>query len=565
MERKSLDRIDDLQQQLALLEQVTQQPPETMKGLLEETSAQLAVSLHELQVAEEELYAKNEELQAAQQTLETERERYREFFDFAPDGYLVTNAYGIIEEANYAVANLLQIAPKFLVGKPLLVYITLEERRTFLDRLAQLRSQRPREIPGQLWETYLKPRKDPPIPVLLTVAPKYNTRGNLVNLRWLLRDVTAAKQAQESLRVSVAFSRAILNSLEAHIAVIDQTGAIIAVNQGWEQFAQANGDPELTQIGVGVNYLEVCRRAQGEYADLAQAALAGIEAVLDGSQGIFTLEYPCPSPSQSYWFTLYVTPLAGGRGGAVIAHVNITKRKQVEEEKSRLLEQIREQREQLRALSQRLAEVQEAERRQLAMELHDQVGQNLTALDLNLNVMWARLAETPAGTDQIKARLDDSLALIEETATAIRNVMATLHPPLLDDYGLVAALRWYGSHMSARAGFTFNVQEHETEPSRLPGPVENALFRIAQEALNNVAKHAGASKVTITLEKRNGLMRMMVADNGRGFERVSEAETNDRPRWGLMTMAERAEAVGGHCQVNSLPDQGTQVIVELKL
>lgn len=564
MTKKGLDRIEEIQQQVALLEQAVQQSPEAMKELLEESAAQLAVSLHELQVAGEELRANNEELLATQQALAAERERYQEFFDFAPDGYLVTDPHGIIREANYAAANLLQVAPAFLLGKPLLVYIRLEEHPAFLKRLATLRSQQLPEFPGQSWEVQLKPRQAPPRPALLTVAPKYNTRGKLINLRWLLRDVTAEKEAEAAALRAAAFSRAILNSLEAHLAVIDQSGAIVVVNERWEQFAQANGDPKLARTGVGINYLDVCRRVTGEDAPLAQAALAGIEAVLNGSQGIFTLEYPCPSPGESSWFTLYVTPLAGGHG-AVISHVNITARKQVEEEKSRLLEQVSQQREQLRGLSQRLAEVQEAERRHLAAELHDQVGQKLTALDLNLNTIWARLAETPAGTDLVKARLDDSLALVEETASAIRNVMATLRPPVLDDYGLVAALRWYGAQLSARAGFTLSVQEDGAGPSRLPGPVENALFRIAQEALNNVAKHAQAAKVTITLAEKNGLVRMAVADNGRGFELAGVAGTNGQPRWGLMTMAERAEAVGGRCWVTSGPNQGTQVIVEMKL
>ncbi|MBE7556835.1 MAG: PAS domain S-box protein [Anaerolineales bacterium] len=563
MKRKGFDQVEALLERLASLQQSTDESPAALKELLPHAVAELSLILHELQAAEEELSQQNDELQTLHQTLETERERYREFFDFAPDGYLVTDPHGIIKEANYAAANLLQVAPAYLVGKPLLVYIGLDEHPAFLKRLAQLRSQRLPEFPGQTWEVHLKPRQAPFFLTLLTVAPKYNTRGKLVNLRWLLRDMTAAKQAEVALRASEAFNRAILNSLDVHIAVLDKEGIIVAVNEGWERFAKANGDPELLHTGVGVNYLDVCRRASGDL--LAQAALAGIEAVLDGSQGIFTLEYPCPSPSESYWFTLYATPLAYEWGGAVVSHVNITERKQVEEEKSRLLEQIRQQREHLRALSQRLAEVQEAERRQLARELHDQVGQKLTALDLNLNIIWARLAETPAGTDLVKARLDDSLALVEETAVTIRNVMATLRPPVLDDYGLVAALRWYGAQLSARAGFTLSVQEDGTGQSRLPGPVENTLFRIAQEALNNAAKHAQAAKVTITLSEKNGLVRMVVADNGRGFKLASVAETNGQPRWGLMTMAERAEAVGGRCWVNSGPAQGTQVMVEIKL
>jgi signal transduction histidine kinase len=259
---------------------------------------------------------------------------------------------------------------------------------------------------------------------------------------------------------------------------------------------------------------------------------------------------------------MYATALEHGQGGSVISHVNISERKQVEEEMIHLLEEIHRQRAQLRALTRRLGEVQENERKQLAGELHDQVGQKLTALDLNLNIIRARLVELD-GDSLVQARLDDSLALVEQTATTIRDVMSTLRPPMLDDYGLAATLRWYGAQMAERGGFTLTVLD-ETASPHLPSTVENVLFRIAQEALTNVVKHAQASAVTIQLEQDNGAVRMIVADNGRGFERVKLSETHNWSRWGLMTMAERAEAAGGRCRVESHPNQGTQVIVEVR-
>jgi two-component system sensor histidine kinase UhpB len=313
---------------------------------------------------------------------------------------------------------------------------------------------------------------------------------------------------------------------------------------------------------VGENYLAVCRHAVGEDADIARAALAGIQAVLDGSETRFSLEYPCHSSRQQRWFLLHVTPLMNGHSGGVVSHINITERKQTEDEKERLLEAVSAQSQQLRTLSARLAEAEEAERKQLARELHDQVGQNLTAVGLNLSIIREAIYDALPQADAITGRLDDSLALVEEITDRIRDVMANLRPPVLDDYGLVAALDWYGARFSKWADLVVSVQGQEPSP-RLAAAIENALFRIAQEALTNTARHARASRVVVRVEVDNGLVRLVVADDGIGFEPAGPAEFAGRQSWGLLSMSERAEAVGGSCRVISRPNQGTQVIVEV--
>jgi PAS domain S-box-containing protein len=225
-------------------------------------------------------------------------------------------------------------------------------------------------------------------------------------------------------------------------------------------------------------------------------------------------------------------------------------------ENARLYEEVSQQREQLRALGARLAETQEAERQHLARELHDQIGQNLTALGINLNIVRAQMPMAD------HSRLDDTLALVEQTTDRIRNVMAELRPPVLDDYGLVAALHWYADRFASRTGITVVVRGQEPTP-RLDPSLENALFRIAQEALNNVAKHAHAKQVTILMEVLDEAIRMNVADDGIGFDPASSTRADGRHGWGLLSMRERAEAVGGHCSVESAPHQGTRVIVEV--
>ena len=229
-------------------------------------------------------------------------------------------------------------------------------------------------------------------------------------------------------------------------------------------------------------------------------------------------------------------------------------------ENARLFESVRQQRERVSVLAARLAEAEEAERRRLAQELHDQVGQNLTALGINLNIVRTQMPEEAAAP--ARSRLDDSLALVEQMTERIRGVMADLRPPVLDDYGLVAALHWYSTEFASRTGISVTVQGEEPVP-RLAPPVENALFRIAQEALTNVARHAQATRVTVMVAMDDEAVRLLVADDGIGFDPARPTAPDGRPGWGLITMTERAEAVGGRLRVESAPGEGTRITVEV--
>ena len=214
----------------------------------------------------------------------------------------------------------------------------------------------------------------------------------------------------------------------------------------------------------------------------------------------------------------------------------------------------------LQALSRRLVELQESERRQLSRELHDRVGQNLTALKINLDILQAAFASH--GSDEVRARVDDSAALLESTMDAIENVMSELRPPMLDDHGLAAALDWHARNFSRRTGIAVAVRG--SEPTVRPAlQVEIALFRIAQEALNNVAKHARAHRVEIALYHANGECVMSVQDDGIGFDGVQDASDRPKPGLGIVTMRERAQAVGGRFIVQALPGRGTQLTVRV--
>ena len=489
-------------------------------------------------------------------------------------------------------------------------------------------------------------------------------------------DIIDRRPAGEMIQDGNDFSHAVLDSVASHIAVVDRSGVIVAVNEPWRRFAIENSaepDRPARNTGIGVNYLQVCRESHGESSEGTMVAHDGIRSVLDGTLPSFTVEYPCHSPEKQRWFIMSATRLGSGESGAVIAHTDITARRKAEEAlrdseeryrslfatsmdavlltapdgriltandtacrmfcyseaeliaagrggvvdgsdprlaaaleerartgrfhgeltfcrkdgtkfpgeistavfanrlgelrtsmvirdislRKRAEEALRYSREQLQALARRLVEVQETSRRELARELHDRVGQNLTALSLNLNMLPDLLS--PEILPNIGKWLDDSLKLVTETMDHVRDLMAELRPPGLDDFGLVAALRWYGNEFARRTGLAVAVQCPAPFP-RLASEMEISLFRIVQEALTNVGKHARANSVSITVQASPARLVLTITDDGIGFD---AAELDARSGWGLIIMREQALAMGWELHFESGSGKGTTVRVEV--
>ncbi|MBI4294007.1 MAG: PAS domain S-box protein [Betaproteobacteria bacterium] len=233
---------------------------------------------------------------------------------------------------------------------------------------------------------------------------------------------------------------------------------------------------------------------------------------------------------------------------------DITKRKQVEHKARRYASQ-------LQALSRRLVELQDHERRWLAGELHDRIAQNLTALNLNLAAAGCELS--PQSGERVNARLEDCLRLVKETVESAFDLMTELRPAVLDDYGLVATLRWYGEQFARRTGIMVTVKGHDLVP-RLAQAVETALFRIVQEACTNIARFAKARVATITVTTEPQGVRVEVADDGCGFDPDAVAWRGDHHAGGLLIMRERAEIAGGRLQIESAAGRGTRITVEIR-
>lgn len=228
---------------------------------------------------------------------------------------------------------------------------------------------------------------------------------------------------------------------------------------------------------------------------------------------------------------------------------------------ARLLETVSLHRTQLQEFALRLTTAEEDERQRLARELHDEAGQDLTALGINLEI----LKNMPSDAQRlaVAARLHDSQLLVEKITKQTRAIMTDLRPPLLDDYGLGSALRCHGENVSRRTGILVFVEGGDIP--RLSPHKEISLFRVVQEAVLNAVKHARASQIVIRLEIVNDHLHLQVSDNGIGFspqERICREPTTGL---GLIIIRERIEAIGGHLQLESSQGKGTMVFVEVPL
>jgi PAS domain S-box-containing protein len=371
--------------------------------------------------------------------------------------------------------------------------------------------------------------------------------GRPVRVIGVCQDITERKLAEEQVRVSQERFRMMVENVRDYaIYMLDMSGYVTSWNLGAERIEGYRAE-EI----IGKHYSRFFP------PDHAARGDPGMQLQFASIQGRYESEgWRVRKNGSQFWAHVIVTPLLDetgkSRGFSEITH-DITERKRAEED-------LHSYADRLKTTSRRLVEVQEAERRLLARELHDRVGQNLTALGINLSIVASGLP--PGSKPELAGRLEECNSLLQGTVDAMRNVMAELRPHALDDYGLPAALRSLATGFSRRTGIQVAF-EGDAPGTDLPKPVDLAMFRIAQEALNNVAKHSNAQRVEIAIRRTNGRATLSVRDNGIGFdpERI-ERPSPDASGWGLLIMRERAEAVGAQFSLKAGLDTGVQVLVE---
>lgn len=257
-------------------------------------------------------------------------------------------------------------------------------------------------------------------------------------------------------------------------------------------------------------------------------------------------------PGRKQWFASTLDPIRRPGGevtGAVHILRDITDRKRAQRE-------LRASRDALRRLASHLQSARESERAAIAREVHDELGHGLTALKMEIAQVARRLQEPESG---IRASLQSINGLIEEAIATVRRIATELRPGVLDDLGLAAAIEWQAGEFQRRTGIATRVEAGGEEVA-LAGEGSTAVFRIFQEAMTNVARHAGASHVDVSLSRRGRAVVLTVADDGRGF---TPRAARDRTAHGLVGMQERAQMIGGQLRVKSDRGRGTTVTLRI--
>jgi PAS domain S-box-containing protein len=372
------------------------------------------------------------------------------------------------------------------------------------------------------------------------------------------KDITERKETDKALRDSEAKYRRIVDTANEGIWSLDGNFITTFVNR---RMAWMLGYDESEMIGQSVHWFMF----EEDLADLR-------EKMRDRRTGIsdrYERRYR-HIDGRSVWVILSVTPLIddkdGSFKGSFAMVTDISDRKQMEEEllKSRheLELRVRERtaelervNSQLRSIPAKLIAVQEDERKRIAGELHDSVGQTLAALKYAIETVLVK----KDGGDLVGAfnLLERFVPTLQRSIDETRGIYMGLRPPMLDSLGLLATLEWFcrefqSLHSSYRLKFETKIKEEE-----IPDTIKVIIFRIAQEALNNAAKHSRAKRVNLSLAKSRSSIELTVKDDGEGFELDSVLSHNDLKSLGLTGMKDRAKQGGGIFSIESTPGKGT--------
>ncbi|MFQ5770590.1 MAG: PAS domain S-box protein, partial [bacterium] len=403
-------------------------------------------------------------------------------------------------------------------------------------------------------------------------VPLKNLEGNIVGVMGCYEDITERKQADEALRRSEERYRNIFQTAPVSIWEEDLSQVKAAIDevqtQGVTDFRKyLNEHPDFVQQCIQkIQILDVNYATLKIYeAKSKEELMKSLDKVfVPESFQIFKEELIAIAEGKTYFESEAITQTLKGKrlnillalifpadnvkfSNLLVSIMDITERKLAEEA-------LRVSRERLQTLSHRLLEVQETERRTIARELHDEIGQTLTAVKINLQAI-------PRQTDPISVQkqIDESVSLIERALQQTRNLSLDLRPSLLDDLGLVPALRWYLDRHARRTGVVA-IFAADKLTTRLQPELEIACFRIVQEALTNAAKYARAKQIWVELHKINQELQVVVRDNGIGFDVNAARESAAKgTSLGILGMEERVLLVAGKLEIKSSPGKGTEV------
>lgn len=467
---------------------------------------------------------------------EQDRAQLAAIVDSSSDAIISRGMDGAIVSWNQAAERMFGWTAAEAIGRPAQIMTPAD----YLGKFASVIERVKRGETTAPFETIRVRKNGARFDAQVSLSAVKDNSGQVVAIATIVRDITERREKEAIAQKEKQFSDAMIESMPGIVYFYTEQGRFLRWNQN---FARVSGySPEEIARMHPLDFFAGTDKflVEKKIREVFERGESSVEAAFLSKGG----------SAVAHFFT-GKRVIFEGSVCLVGMGVDIHARKLAEAK-------LRDYAAQMRHLSWRLSEVEERERRDIHRELHDRVGANLAALKIDLGLINNMIAADNRKT--VGDRLQRAQQLTGETIVQIRDVMGNLRPPALDDYGLLAALRNCSQPYSARLGIPVTVDGDDIRP-RLAIAVETALFRIAQEALNNIAKHAQAHHVVITMTATEGSVTLMIADDGVGFD-AGHADPH-HATWGLRTMRERAQAIAAGFRVESSPGSGTRVIVEL--
>jgi PAS domain S-box-containing protein len=462
-------------------------------------------------------------------------QRFRHIFEHSPAMVYLTDVDGVILDMNAAGARMLGYdSPEDLLGikSSLHVYADFHDRERFREIIEQTGSV-------QDFETRFRRRDGTIIDVRITSTIRKNKKGSVEGYEGFVIDVTDRKQAERALQDSEEKYRIVVeNSLSA--IFIHQGGLFRFVNH---RFAEMMGYDKPEDI-VGRPFWDVVHPV--DRAMVKERGLKREKSDFSPSRYIFRR---IKKDDTMIWVDLRATHATYMGQAAVVGNlIDITQSIRAEEE--------------IRQLSRRLIEVSEEEKKRLAADLHDELGQALTSLHFDLEALQTSFGAKP---DAQKKRCQRLIQTVEEMADNVRKTTSYLRPDLLDHLGLVPALEWSIHDFTARRTETEVAFQTLGLKKRLNPKIELALYRLFQECMTNISKHAKATRVEIMLTYSHPRVIFIVRDNGVGQELSKRGTATGKAPGGigLLSMKERVASLGGSIDIGSAPGKGTTIRAEI--
>ncbi len=370
--------------------------------------------------------------------------------------------------------------------------------------------------------------------------PVFDVSGALTEYVGTFIDETEHVQAEEALRGAHNQVEMILDSI---------TDRFFAVDSAW-RYTRFNTHAEEQLVELGKDPATLIGKVLWDEFPEPSAEHAFRRAMRDRVPA--THEHYYAPLSEWVENRIYPSP----DGGLAIFVRYVSERKRAEEK-------LKATSEQLRALSARLRSAREEEGARIARELHDELGSALTSLKLDLELIRReeRSSTDAADLSRLRDKLSTMMQAIDKTVDTVRRISSELRPSVLDDIGLVAAIRWQAKQCEAQAGIVCRC-DFRVEDVRLEQQQSTAMFRVLQEALTNVLRHAQATRVDITLEKENDELLLTIRDNGRG---ITADQQSDRLSLGLLGMRERVNLIGGTIRIAGVEGKGTVIAVRVPI